>query len=104
MRSLSYFSLLHTNIPFLQWFGLVLLPLISYAGDGLNTTMYFIRTHLFSQDIAPPDDFAKAKNIDLAIQFTLFWIPVLVLASWAVNMPLGLLFGAPFNLTSLYIF
>ncbi|KAF8594654.1 hypothetical protein BDV93DRAFT_565179, partial [Ceratobasidium sp. AG-I] len=75
-----------------EWFGLVLLPLISYAGDGLNTTMYFIRTHLFSQDIAPPDDFAKAKNIDLAIQFTLFWIPVLVLASWAVNMPLSLLF------------
>ncbi|KAG9104188.1 hypothetical protein FRC07_009838, partial [Ceratobasidium sp. 392] len=75
-----------------EWFGLVLLPLLSYAGDGLNATMYFIRSHLFSQDIAPPEDFAKAKSIDLAIQFTLFWVPMLVLASWIAKTPLSLLF------------
>ncbi|KAG9092727.1 hypothetical protein FRC06_011818, partial [Ceratobasidium sp. 370] len=75
-----------------EWFGLVLLPLLSYAGDGLNATMYFIRSHLFSQDLPPPEDFAKAKSIDLAIQFTLFWVPVLVLASWIVKTPLSLLF------------
>lgn len=75
-----------------EWFGLVLLPLLSFAGDGLNATMFFIRTHLFSQNIQPPEDFARAKSIDLAIQFTLFWIPVLVLASWAANTPLSLMF------------
>jgi hypothetical protein len=76
-----------------QWFGLVLLPLLSYAGDGLNTTMYFIRTSVFSHKMAHPDDFAKAKNIDLAIQFTLLWIPALVLVAWIINTPLTLLFG-----------
>ncbi|QRV82042.1 Sodium/calcium exchanger protein [Ceratobasidium sp. AG-Ba] len=75
-----------------EWFGLVLLPLLSFAGDGLNATMFFIRSHLFSQNVNPPEDFAKAKSIDLAIQFTLFWIPALVLASWAANTPLSLLF------------
>ncbi|KAG9080869.1 hypothetical protein FS749_007871 [Ceratobasidium sp. UAMH 11750] len=54
--------------------------------------MYFIRSHLFSQDLPPPEDLAKAKSIDLAIQFTLFWVPVLVLASWIVKTPLSLLF------------
>ncbi|KAG8726918.1 hypothetical protein FRC12_022983 [Ceratobasidium sp. 428] len=79
-----------------EWFGLVLLPLLSYAGDGLNTTMYFIRSHLFSQDLAPPEDFAKAKSIDLAIQFTLLWVPMLVLAAWIVKTPLTLFFGMLF--------
>lgn len=55
--------------------------------------MYFIRSTLFSQNVAPPEDIAKAKNIDLAIQFTLLWIPALVLVAWIVKMPLTLLFG-----------
>ncbi|KAG8733194.1 hypothetical protein FRC11_008053 [Ceratobasidium sp. 423] len=75
-----------------EWFGLILLPLLSYAGDGLNAVMYFIRTSLFSQNVAPPEDFAKAKSIDLAIQFALLWVPLLVLVAWIVNTPLTLLF------------
>ncbi|KEP46635.1 sodium/calcium exchanger protein [Rhizoctonia solani 123E] len=75
-----------------EWFGLILLPLVSYAGDGLNTIMYFIRTNLMKMHMEPPNDLAKAKSIDLSIQFTLFWIPVLVLVGWALNEPLTLLF------------
>jgi Ca2+:H+ antiporter len=71
-----------------------LLPLVSYAGDGLNTIMFFIRSNLMGMNVAPPDDLAKAKSIDLSIQFTLFWIPTLVLTAWGLNEPLTLLFGA----------
>ncbi|KAG9092904.1 hypothetical protein FRC06_011742 [Ceratobasidium sp. 370] len=75
-----------------EWFGLILLPLVSYAGDGLNTIMFFIRSNLLAQKVTPPDDLAKAKSIDLSIQFTLFWIPTLVLIAWGLNEPLTLLF------------
>ncbi|KAF8597562.1 hypothetical protein BDV93DRAFT_499519 [Ceratobasidium sp. AG-I] len=75
-----------------EWFGLILLPLVSYAADGLNTIMFFIRTNLLAMNVPPPDDLAKAKSIDLSIQFTLFWIPALVLIGWALNEPLTLLF------------
>ncbi|KAG8702483.1 hypothetical protein FRC08_003455 [Ceratobasidium sp. 394] len=78
--------------PDQKWFGLILLPLVSYAGDGLNTIMFFIRSNLLSQKVTPPDDLAKAKSIDLSIQFTLFWIPLLVLIAWGLNEPLTLLF------------
>ncbi|CAE6493658.1 unnamed protein product [Rhizoctonia solani] len=75
-----------------EWFGLVLLPLLSYAGDGLNAVMYFIRTSMLSQVVTPPEDLAKAKSIDLAIQFALLWVPLLVLVAWILDMPLTLLF------------
>ncbi|KAG8733550.1 hypothetical protein FRC11_005303 [Ceratobasidium sp. 423] len=75
-----------------EWFGLILLPFVSFAGDGLNTIMYFIRTNLMKMHMEPPNDLAKAKSIDLSIQFTLFWIPALVLVGWALNEPLTLLF------------
>ncbi|CAE7147512.1 unnamed protein product [Rhizoctonia solani] len=75
-----------------EWFGLVLLPLLSYAGDGLNAVMIFIRTSLLSQNVAPPEDHAKTTSIDLAIQFALLWVPLLVLVAWIINTPLTLLF------------
>ncbi|CAE6509072.1 unnamed protein product [Rhizoctonia solani] len=75
-----------------EWFGLVLLPLLSYAGDGLNAVMYHIRTSMLSQNVTPPEDIAKAKSIDLAIQFALLWVPLLVLVAWILNTPLTLLF------------
>ncbi|CEL53188.1 Vacuolar calcium ion transporter OS=Schizosaccharomyces pombe (strain 972 / ATCC 24843) GN=vcx1 PE=3 SV=1 [Rhizoctonia solani AG-1 IB] len=75
-----------------EWFGLILLPLVSFAGDGLNTIMFFIRSNLMKMDVQRPNDLAKAKSIDLSIQFTLFWIPVLVLVGWALGKPLTLLF------------
>ncbi|KAF8752191.1 hypothetical protein RHS01_08129 [Rhizoctonia solani] len=74
------------------WFGLILLPLISFAGDGLNTLMFFIRSNLMKMDVRWPNDLAKAKSIDLSVQFTLFWIPVLILVAWALEKPLTLLF------------
>ncbi|KAF8699993.1 hypothetical protein RHS03_06784, partial [Rhizoctonia solani] len=74
------------------WFGLVLLPLLSYAGDGLNASMFFIRRSLLSQNVTPPEPIAKATSIDLAIQFALLWVPLLVLVAWIVNTPLTLLF------------
>ena len=57
-----------------EWFGLILLPLVSYAADGLNTIMFFIRTNLLAMDVPPPDDLAKAKSIDLryATRLTLY--------------------------------
>lgn len=48
-----------------EWFGLILLPLVSYAGDGLNTVMFFIQTNLLAMKVHPPEDLAKAKSIDL---------------------------------------
>ncbi|KAG9105740.1 hypothetical protein FRC07_009108, partial [Ceratobasidium sp. 392] len=75
-----------------EWFGLIPLPLISYAGDGLNTIMFFIRSNLLAQKVTPPNDLAKAESIDLSIQFTLFWIPTLILVAWGLNEPLTLLF------------
>ncbi|QRV99134.1 Sodium/calcium exchanger protein [Ceratobasidium sp. AG-Ba] len=75
-----------------EWFGLILLPLVSFAGDALNTTMFYIRSNLLAQHVKPPTDLAKAKSIDLSIQFTLFWIPTFVLIAWGLNEPLTLLF------------
>lgn len=41
----------------------------------------------------PPKTLAEDRAIDLSIQFTLFWMPVLVLLSWWTGRPLMLLFG-----------
>ena len=41
----------------------------------------------------PPESLAKARAIDLSIQFTLFWMPFLVLLGWWINKPLSLRFG-----------
>ncbi|KAJ1302131.1 hypothetical protein OPQ81_000960 [Rhizoctonia solani] len=57
-----------------EWFGLILLP---------PSFLCWGRTQC---------DFAKAKSIDLAIQFALLWVPLLVLVAWIVNTPLTLLF------------
>ncbi|GAB1526328.1 hypothetical protein RhiTH_009495 [Rhizoctonia solani] len=65
------------------WFGLVLLPLISFAGDGLNTLMFFIRSNLMKMDVRWPNDLAKAKSIDLRLDH--FEIVVVVGASFLVN-------------------
>lgn len=40
-----------------------------------------------------PSELAKARAIDLSIQFSLFWMPFFVLLAWWVNKPLHLLFG-----------
>ena len=40
-----------------------------------------------------PEELAKARAIDLSIQFTLFWMPFLVLLAWWIGKPLHLMFG-----------
>ncbi|KAF9534980.1 hypothetical protein CPB83DRAFT_755170 [Crepidotus variabilis] len=76
------------------WFGLILLPLLSYAGDGLVAIVYFIRRTLrhFFREPTPPPTLAQAEAIDLSIQFVLFWMPLFVLIAWWSGRPLTLLF------------
>ncbi|ETW78302.1 H+/Ca2+ exchanger Vxc1-like protein [Heterobasidion irregulare TC 32-1] len=79
-----------------EWFGLVLLPLISFSADGTVAIVYFARSLLQallgSKPAPPPDSVAEAKAIDLSIQFTLFWLPFLVLLGWWTGRPLTFLF------------
>lgn len=74
-----------------EWFGLILLPFTSFAADGAVAIIYFIK-YLFRLSPPPPKTLAKARSIDLAIQFGLFWTPFVVLLGWWTNRPLMLLF------------
>ncbi|CAE6505162.1 unnamed protein product [Rhizoctonia solani] len=81
-----------------EWFGLILLPLISYSADALVTIGYCCRKawrHRYysnTEDLPPPEELARGRSIDLSIQFLLFWLPVLVLLAWITGKPLTLLF------------
>lgn len=91
-------SLFRADTPsslFNRWFGLILLPFVSFAADGTVAVVYFVRymfRHLFHEP-TPPTTLAKGEAIDLSIQFTLFWMPLLVLIGWWTDKPLSLLFG-----------
>ncbi|KAF8974689.1 hypothetical protein BDZ97DRAFT_1911848 [Flammula alnicola] len=77
-----------------EWFGLILLPIVSFAADGAVASVYFVRRmlrHIFQEPV-PPTTLAKGEAIDLSIQFTLFWMPFFVLVGWWTNKPLTLLF------------
>ncbi|KAF5387895.1 hypothetical protein D9615_000101 [Tricholomella constricta] len=77
-----------------EWFGMFLLPIVSWAANGFVAIVYFIRymfKHFFKRP-APPKELAKARAIDLSIQFTLFWMPFLVLLGWWIGKPMSLLF------------
>ncbi|KAI5122407.1 hypothetical protein M0805_002957 [Coniferiporia weirii] len=74
-----------------EWFGLILLPLVSFSADGAVAVIYFARTSLFLKP-EPPKTLAEDRAIDLSIQFTLFWMPFLVLIAWWTGRPLMLLF------------
>ncbi|KAH7334060.1 hypothetical protein B0J17DRAFT_675192 [Rhizoctonia solani] len=74
-----------------EWFGLVLLPLLSYSADGLIAGLYFLKTILFLKP-GSPEELAKARSIDLSIQFALFWVPFVVLLGWWTHRPMSLLF------------
>jgi Ca2+:H+ antiporter len=77
-----------------EWFGLILLPIVSFAADGTVAAVYFIRhtLRLFFSEGTPPQTLAKGEAIDLSIQFTLFWMPFFVLVGWWTDKPLTLLF------------
>ncbi|KAG8726315.1 hypothetical protein FRC11_000376, partial [Ceratobasidium sp. 423] len=74
-----------------EWFGLILLPLLSFSADGLIAVVYFLKTILFLHP-GSPEELAKARSIDLSIQFALFWMPVVVLLGWWTHRPMSLLF------------
>ncbi|KAI0804620.1 hypothetical protein BC629DRAFT_1488445 [Irpex lacteus] len=78
-----------------EWFGLILLPIVSFAADGVVAIAYFARSllnHVLGRKALEPQELAKARAIDLSIQFTLFWMPFLVLLGWWINKPMHLLF------------
>jgi len=74
-----------------EWFGLILLPLVSFSGEALVTVIYYIK-RIFSSEVQPPSELANGRTIDLSIQFTMFWMPLLVLIAWWANRPFILLF------------
>ncbi|QRV98521.1 Sodium/calcium exchanger protein [Ceratobasidium sp. AG-Ba] len=90
-----------------EWFGLILLPLLSYSADGLVTAVYCCRKAWRRRSLASPqyaqppgqndgleepDELAEGRSIDLSIQFLLFWLPLLVIIAWITRKPLTLLF------------
>jgi Ca2+:H+ antiporter len=70
-------SIEHSRTHALQdeWFGLILLPLVSFAADGAVATIFFVRYMfgLFFGRPEPPAQLAKGRSIDMSIQFTIFW-------------------------------
>ncbi|KAF8738185.1 hypothetical protein AX14_011601 [Amanita brunnescens Koide BX004] len=78
----------------MEWFGLILLPLLSFAADGVSTVRNFIHAVVrhFFKGPEPPSPMAKARAIDLSIQFMLFWAPFFIILSWGMGTPFSLLF------------
>ncbi|KAJ8523020.1 hypothetical protein ONZ45_g501 [Pleurotus djamor] len=88
-----------------EWFGLILLPLVTFSADGILASAYYLRyllkrhlPHRQSLYLAEPHNhspsttLAESRAIDLSIQFILFWLPLFILISWIVGKPLSLLF------------
>ncbi|EGO01598.1 hypothetical protein SERLA73DRAFT_176981 [Serpula lacrymans var. lacrymans S7.3] len=78
-----------------EWFGLILLPIVSFSADGAIAIGHYIKvlyTYVRYKMPIPPSPLAKSKTIDLSIQFTLFWMPFLVLMGWWTGKPMSLLF------------
>lgn len=81
-----------------EWFGLVLLPFVSFSADGVVAAGYFSHKALrrvWSKTKGPgepPNTLAKAEAIDLSIQFILLWMPFLTLLGWWTGKPFNLLF------------
>jgi len=74
-----------------EWFGLILLPLLSFAADGLLTVYFFAKKYLLRGPPSPVE-FSRALAIDLSVQFVLFWIPFFILLAWWIGSPLSLMF------------
>jgi len=80
----------HTGNMTEEFFGLVVLPFVSFSADALMSIVYFIRRSLSLK--ANPPELAEGRAIDLSIQFTLFWMPLLTLIGWWSHKPFSLLF------------
>jgi Ca2+:H+ antiporter len=77
-----------------EFFGLIVLPLVSFAADGTVALVYFIR-HLLRHILhepEPPTTLARGEAIDLSIQFVFFWMPFFIFFVWWIGKPLILLF------------
>ena len=88
-----------------EWFGLILLPVVSFAADGCVAIMFFghrVINHIRGKATLLPEQLAKARAIDLSIQFTLFWMPFIVLLGWWIDKPMHLMFGKPARTSCAY--
>ncbi|RPD56827.1 hypothetical protein L226DRAFT_469043 [Lentinus tigrinus ALCF2SS1-7] len=78
-----------------EWFGLILLPFVSFSADGTVAVVFFLETvydQITGKKIQTPSMLARGRAIDLSIQFTLWWMPFLVLLGWWSTRPMHLLF------------
>jgi len=76
-------------LPYHRWFGIILLPFVSFSVDGAVAIVFFIRSSLrqFFMAPEPPDLLARARAIDLSIQFLLLWMASIYLHSSGVKSP-----------------
>ncbi|KAJ7873296.1 hypothetical protein B0H14DRAFT_2720106 [Mycena olivaceomarginata] len=88
-----------------EWFGLVLLPLVSFSGDGFLAIVFFFRSWLrwIKGQRPPPATLANARPIDLSIQFIMFWMPFITLLGWWMGNPMSLLFEVALIISSCFI-
>ena len=59
--------------------------------------MFFLQAiydHFTGREALVPSMLARGRAIDLSIQFTLWWMPFMVLLGWWIGKPMHLLFGA----------
>ncbi|KAF7313554.1 hypothetical protein HMN09_00511500 [Mycena chlorophos] len=77
-----------------EFFGLIILPLVSFSGDAVVSVLFFVRSLIQNARgvRVAPGELADARPIDLSIQFTMFWMPFLCLLGWVLGKPLILLF------------
>jgi len=68
---------------------------VSFSADAAIFVVFFARTCLryFFHAPEPPDPLAKARAIDMSIQFLLFWMPFVTLLGWWLDKPMSMLFG-----------
>ncbi|KAF7978300.1 hypothetical protein HWV62_895 [Athelia sp. TMB] len=77
-----------------EWFGMFLLPMVSFAADGAIAVGFFLHSawRLIRGKPVPTSTLAKGRSIDLSIQFILLWMPFVVVLGWWINKPMTLLF------------
>ncbi|KAJ8497075.1 hypothetical protein ONZ51_g723 [Trametes cubensis] len=72
-----------------EFFGLILLPLVSFLPEAALAFCSFMPT---LQMTTPPEPEARGTPIDSSIQFTLWWMPIVILIGWWIGKPIHLLF------------
>ncbi|KAJ3874856.1 hypothetical protein F5051DRAFT_472622 [Lentinula edodes] len=91
-KSVSCFLTYPKSLPYFHH--ILGVPLATYSADGLLAIGHFLRCIVrhFRGQPAQPLILAKARSIDMAIQFNLFWVPSLIITGWCNNKPMSLLF------------